>query len=730
MPDILLENDAFRLILGEDAVPRSLRLKALPEAGELLSDAEILPFFSVVQDRPYNNEVKLAHPNKRTTFPADRIRAEKTGSGWTLTVGFSLAPYEAVIDVVRAPRYLTFALREFAVKPDGYPGLRMTPPPVASLCLARLVLPERKYFGEWINAAHDETCAAALIAGDPRLIADSEKHRTAGGDYRVLTAEVRREIGLKSIPAVLIVSPASAFLDAVDEAERDLGLPRGVESRRSGFINASIYWTADCTPENVDEHIRYAKQGGFRMMLLYYTCLFRERGGYALNGNYDWRDEYPRGREDLSAMLRKVAEAGITPGLHFLQTHIGLDSRYCTPEADARLNLIRRFTLSEDVGEGDDTIPVEENPEGCVTADGCRILNFGGELISYEGYTDTPPYRFTGCGRGHRGTRIKAHPRGERGGLLDVSEYGASSCYLDQETSLGDEIADKIADAYGAGFRFCYFDGSEGTSAPFEYHVPLGQYRVWKKLSPAPLFTEGAAKAHFSWHHLSGGNAFDVFPPSVFKEMIRKYPAEEAPRMRQDFTRINFGWWGFWTPDGREDGGTQADLVEYGTGLAAAWDCPVTIQTNRSAFRTHPRIRDILEVFRRWEDVRARRLLTDEQKEALKDPGKEHVLLLNGDGAYELIPYEQIPTGDRRIRAFLFERNGLRWAVYWHLSGEGTLRLPLLSSCSVSAEPDGEPVPVRAESGGYLLPAADRLWLKTDASEAELREAFSRAFLI
>ena len=44
--------------------------------------------------------------------------------------------------------------------------------------------------------------------------------------------------------------------------------------------------------------------------------------------------------------------------------------------------------------------------------------------------------------------------------------------------------------------------------------------------------------------------------------------------MRQDFTRLNFGWWGFWAPEGREDGGTQADLIEYGTSRAAAAAAP------------------------------------------------------------------------------------------------------------------------------------------------------------
>ena len=121
MSGILLENDLCRLVLGEDAVPVSLRLKNGGE--DLLSDAELRPFFSVTQERPFNNEVKLAHPNKRTAFPANRVSAAETPSGWMLTVGFELAPYEAVVEVIRAPRYLAFILREaFTLASSGRPG--------------------------------------------------------------------------------------------------------------------------------------------------------------------------------------------------------------------------------------------------------------------------------------------------------------------------------------------------------------------------------------------------------------------------------------------------------------------------------------------------------------------------------------------------------------------------------------------------------------------------------
>ena len=120
-------------------------------------------------------------------------------------------------------------------------------------------------------------------------------------------------------------------------------------------------------------------------------------------------------------------------------------------------------------------------------------------------------------------------PKGYSIGILDVSEFGATSVYINQKTSLQDEIAEKIAAIYDAGFQFFYFDGSEGVDPPFGINVALAQYRVFKRLKPQPLFAEGAAKTHFSWHMLSGGNAFDVFRPEVLKEETNKWPAEEAP---------------------------------------------------------------------------------------------------------------------------------------------------------------------------------------------------------
>ncbi|NLM78555.1 MAG: hypothetical protein GX173_10790 [Ruminococcaceae bacterium] len=716
-PDIIIENEHLRLVVGGDCLAKSLIHK--PSGEECLAANEEIALFSVTQERPFNNEVKLAHPNKRTVFQANCVRRE----GNKLIVGFEITPFEAVIEIKEAPQYIGFWLSDFIVHPTDYPGLRMSPPPVAEMRLLQIPIRNRENFGEWLNVSWDSKVAVNVLATAPyaRIEADRRK------GYRIMSADAVRDIKLKGTGAALIVSQTSKLLDAIAAVEEDYDLPRGVDSRRSPMINVSAYWSGNITPANVDEHITYAKKGGFRCMLVYYTSIFKEIGGYELNGNYDYRDEYPQGKADLKNMLDKIIAAGITPGLHFLHSHIGLKSRYVTPVADHRLNVTKRFTLARALGKEDTVVYVEQNPEGTVMADRCRILKFGGELISYEGYTTEPPYHFTGCKRGAHVTTVTNHPLGLVGGILDVSEFGGTSAYLDQYSSLQDEVADKIADAFNTGFRFVYFDGSEGTNPPFEYHVPNAQYRVLKKLNPAPLFTEGAAKAHFSWHFLSGGNAFDIFDPEVFKEKIREYPAEEAPRMQHDFTRLNFGWWGFWALR------TQPDMYEYGTSRAAAWDCPVTIMEKMDAFKTHPRTDDILEVMRRWEDVRAKNWLTAEQKKELQNLEQEHILLINEEKQYELVAYDQITeaaNASKDMLAFILERNNERYVVYWHTTGNGTLDLPLNpQDVTLEKELGGEPVPFAAGNGSISIPVADRCYLKSSLTRQQLIDAFKKAVL-
>lgn len=588
--DITLENAKFRLVIASDATAKSLVIKETGE--EMLEKGTHEPLFTVTQERPYNNEVKLENPNTRTIYKANRVRRE----GNRLIVGFETASYEASIKIQEGSGYITFTLEEFLSDRDrDYPDLKMDVPPVVEMRLLQLPVKQREHFGDWLNCMWDDRSALCVASCDPY----AEIWHSDRQNYRLLTADLLGNIRLEGGKAAIVVGCGKEdFLNTMDGFEKDLDLPRGVQSRRSPKLNRSIYWTSDAGPENIDEHIALARQAGLEMMLFYYTC-FVEEGGWDHLGDYKISSKYPGGYQDIKAMLDKVKAAGITPGFHTLQTHIGLKSAYVTPVLDHRLGKKQLFTLKETLpGSGEiSTIIVEENPQRAPLTDGCRVLAFGGEAFTYEGYTTERPYRFTGVKRCHFETLPEEHKKGEIGGVLDISEFGATSVYLDQKSDLQDEVADKIAAIYNCGFEFFYMDGSEGVLPPAGINVALSQYRVFQKLEQKPIFTEGAAKSHFGWHMQAGANAFDVFPPSIFEEMILKYPYAEAPRMQENMTRVDFGWWSI-------DPETTPEMWDFAEEKAVEYSCPVTIQMSFNSLRKNPRADELLAVIKKWEDYR------------------------------------------------------------------------------------------------------------------------------
>ncbi len=726
--DIIIENEQCKLVIGSNAIAKSLIYK--PTNEECLSRQSKIPVFSVTQERPFHNEIKLAYPTNKMTFNAKSVKKE----GDELIVDFELIFYKARIKLDVSPHYINFTVKDFFIEGNDY-GIgvnRGILPPVYEMNFIQLPVRDREHFGEWLNVSWDDKIAVNVLATDIHARINSEKRE----GYHVMTAAIERDIQLLNVGAALIVCKTDDLLDNIARVEEDFNLPRGVDSRRHELYNVSYYAASGITPDNVDEHMKYAKMGGFRSMKIPYSAIVESGPSWCKNGNYDWRTSlYPNERKDLEKLLEKIKSKGISPGLHFLHSHIGRDSRYVTPIPDHRLNLLKYFTLAKPLDASDTEIFVEQNPANTTLADGMRVLKIGTELISYEGYTTTWPYKFTGCTRGVDKTTVNSLPVGTIFGLLDVSEFGSQrSVYVDQRTSLQDEIAEKLQHIYNAGFEFCYFDGSEGVNPPFWFNVPYAQWRVYKRFEPKPIYAEGAAKSHFSWHMLSGGNAFDVFTPEILKEEIKRWPAQQARRMKADFSRVNFGWLGYFVPNEKSIG-TQPDMIEFVTSVAAAWDCPVSLNSNLEGFKKHARTADNLEVFRRWEEVRRIDWLTEEQKKMLQDVEQEHHLLLNEQGQFELVPYEQltgVAEGSKEIRAFIFQRKGEYYVVYWHISGDKKLQLPLKSSDIALYKTLGQQEPVMTDpDGNIIIPVNDRRYIRMNKlTSKEIVTVLSKAKII
>ena len=728
---VVVETEAFRFVINPDATARSLVLKATGE--ECLAPEAKLPVFASVQKRPFNNETRLVQMAKRTMYPANRVRRD----GDILRIGFETAPYEVEVRVREREGYAAFEIVRFisnTVQEKQYGGLepwKLDVPPIEEFRLLQLPVVERKNFGDWLNVEWDDHAAVAVVGATPYMDVDHERR----GRWRLMRVDALSGIGhgiTNGVAAIAAGAGKDALLAQIAAMELDYDLPRGVESRRNPLLNASIYWMRELSVYNVDEQIANMKKGGFRMALFYSSGMFLNERAYTHYGNYDLDPEkFPNGYDDLKAVLTKIRSAGVVPGFHTLQTFIGFKSRYVTPEADPRLNVKRYFALERPLSASGATcdVYVAQNPIDAPMHPMCRILKFGTELMHYEGYTTTPPYRFTGVKRGWFGTTVKEHGRGYFGGILDVCECMATSCCIDQNTSLQDEIGDKIAKVFDCGMEFLYFDGSEDVNVPCNVNISLSQWKVARRCGKMPLFTEGCAKTHFGWHLQSGANAFDVFPPEVFKEKIIEYPYQAAKRLAKDFTRVDFGWWKVF-PE------TQPDMWEYGTSKAAAFDCPATMQMNLHRVRANGRMDDLFETVRRWEDVRARKLLTPEQKEMLKDPKREFHLYLNETNGYELVEWKQIDVAGGKgtdVRAFLFERGGKRVVAYWHVRNRARLVFaqPIDGALVERALPSGNGRAVSMkppeDCGVASLAAAGMKYFETDLTADAVRAAFASA---
>jgi hypothetical protein len=159
----------------------------------------------------------------------------------------------------------------------------------------------------------------------------------------------------------------------------------------------------------------------------------------------------------------------------------------------------------------------------------------------------------------------------------------------------------------------------------------------------------------------------------------------------------------------------------------------VAIHADLKRFEAHPRTPDNLEVLKRWEEVRVQKWLTEDQKQMLRDLDQEHILLINEEEAFELVPYEQVKEaagGSREVRAFVFERKGDTYAVYWHISGDRKIRLPLKPESVTLMEEIGREVqlPSGQGSGETVLPVGKRRYIMIKGSAREqLTEAFKQA---
>lgn len=692
---LTFETNHLRLEISADGQVRSVRSKPdNVEYAELDSACPAAMIFRGGRREPVKEGKYAAATGPWTYRGGDHLPATAASrSGDLVTFEFGACGAKVICRVREKSDYLAFEL----VKMDGAGFDRVE--------FLRLNLRRLSCLGEWMGAVYDDRFGICLCGANP----ETDIQPVPGAREVLMTAAAESGVSLHGPTAILFACPAprSGLLEIMDRVEQDFQLPRGVANRRSPVQRLSYLWAGDPTPQNIEEFIRYAKLGGFRMLLLSYTAFARGAG------HFEWKASYPGGMADLQRVTAAIRAAGLKTGLHIHATKASKTDSYVTPLPDERLHRERSFHLSQSIGPDVTEIAVDENPAGCTLDADRRILKLGTELIEYQNYTWETPFRFTGCRRGRLGSLAAVHPVQSRLDLLDVDTWPAFIRF-DQTTDIQDEVARRIAGIYRqtGPYDLVYFDGAEDVHEPFWYWVASAQQRVYRLLDPPPPVCESALYTHFGWHLINRANAYDaIAAPDAMKDFCRLMPCPTAAAREFDFSRIDFGWLGRF---GSPGGAAGPDVYEFAASRAAAWDCPLSLHASLTDLRSNPRAEDCLAVFKIWEDARLTNQLSLTQRQSLRNVApadahyvpcfeqreilerilqnrgltavqrrilgdrREHHLFVNQLGRYELVELEEV-TGlaNGAVKAFAFRRPSNpadTYALVWTAEGGRRLR--------------------------------------------------------
>ena len=158
---IIIENEKFKLEIGNDACAKSLIVKS--NGRECLQQGVNVPMFSITELRPYNNEIKLAYPNIRTEFLANGVKMEADN----LIISFELLPFKAIVKAIVKPLYIEFQLVDFDISEIENQELSMDYPPVEEFRLIQLPIKNLEKRGDWLNVMHDSEVAINVLGNSP-----------------------------------------------------------------------------------------------------------------------------------------------------------------------------------------------------------------------------------------------------------------------------------------------------------------------------------------------------------------------------------------------------------------------------------------------------------------------------------------------------------------------------------------------------------------------------------
>ena len=446
----------------------------------------------------------------------------------------------------------------------------------------------------------------------------------------------------------LFASPSAKALEVIEQIELQEGLPHPM-------INGEwIKTRANQNPaymlyegSSLDNALNYADSCNFN--LIHIGDIFKSWGHFDLHTS-----RFPEGAKQIKAFTDKAKARGISIGVHTLTMFTSPHDGYVTPVPSDSLAISGSSALTKDISATDTEIEIE-SVEFFTYLGETHTAKIGKELVGYREVTTEKPYKLLGCTRGQFGTKASAHKQGER--IDKVINTCYSGFYPDM--NLSDVYGQRLAEVCNeTGIALMDFDGYYGGSPTGHGCMGAAKFLMewFDGLNEKNMISCGSSPFHYWWHIYSFMNWGEPWYNNLRQSQVN-YRLENQRYFERNLMPGMLGWFKLETTYRPED-------IEWIQARSAAFDAGYLLRVDESieanGFKS-----SLFEAIREWQKVRKLALLTQSQRERMKNPANEFHLEKNGDSAWTLYDvtlkgdnqhkYRSVQTGEPLLSKYVFD---------------------------------------------------------------------------
>lgn len=445
----------------------------------------------------------------------------------------------------------------------------------------------------------------------------------------------------------LFAVPSSEAIDVIGEIEVEEGLPHPMINgewikKRENQNPAYMLYEGN----SLDNALNYADSCNFT--LVHIGDIFKSWGHFDLHTS-----RFSEGAKQIKAFTDKARARGIDIGVHTLTMFTSTHDPYVSPTASDSLAISGSSVLVKEIAATDKDIEIE-SPEFFTYLGETRSAKIGTEIVSYQDVTKEKPYKLLDCTRGQFGTKATTHNVGDKVDKL------LNNCYSGffPDIRLGDVFGKRLGEVCNeTGVALMDFDGYYGGSPTG--HGCLGASMFLKQwfesLDQKGIISCGSSPFHYWWHIYSFMNWGEPWYDNLRESQVN-YRLENQRYFERNLMPGMLGWFKLEPTYRPED-------IEWIQARSAAFDAGYLIRVDEGIEQSGFKSR-LFESIREWQKVRNGHLLTNEQRERMKNPKLEFHLERAGEHVWNLYDvtlqggnqhkYRLVQSGEPLLSKFTF----------------------------------------------------------------------------